>query len=112
MSATPNLISLQTAAAAIGNGTQINTMDGYGLLSLDVSGTFVGTVSFEGTIDGTNWYAVGLKPWTDAVAVTSATAIGQFKAPTDILLSKFRARVSAWTSGTITVKAFVLSRNI
>jgi hypothetical protein len=119
MSATPNLIQLQGLAgvtgatgAATGNGVVINTMGGYGTLALEVSGTFSATVTFEGTIDGTSWFGVSLKPMTDAAAVPTTTTIGAFKLPTDVLIDKFRARVSAWTSGTVVVKAFVLSRNI
>lgn len=118
MSATPNLIVLQgptttpPSGAATGNGQQINTMDGYAWMTLDLSGTFSATVTFEGTIDGTNWFAVGLQPWAGGALATTATAVGQFKLPTDLLLSKFRARVSAWTSGQVVAKALVLSRNI
>ena len=96
----------------MGNGQAINTMSGYAWMTVDISGTFSATVAFEGTIDDTNWFAVGLQPWAGGALVTTATAIGQFKLPTDLLLNKFRARVSAWTSGTVVVKALVLSRDI
>lgn len=112
MGATPRLVTLQNAAGATGNGTVINTMSGYAWMTVDVSGTFTATLTFEGTIDGTNWFAVGLQPWAGGALATTATAAGQFKLPTDLLLDKFRARVSAWTSGAVTAKAFVLSRDI
>jgi hypothetical protein len=63
------LETLQNAAAATGVGTAIS-MDGYDRLSLHVTGTFVGTVSFEGTIDDTNWFSVGVKTAADATART------------------------------------------
>lgn len=112
MATSGQLQTLQNAAAATGNGTPLNTMDKRGYLSVLVSGTFVGTVTFEGTVDGTNWFAVGLKTWADGAAVTTATAAGQFKLPLDLLISKFRARVSAYTSGAITVVAYSLARNV
>lgn len=99
------LETLQNAAAATGNGTAID-VKGQRSLVLDVTGTFVATVTFEGTIDDSNWVAIGLKTAADAAAVTSATAVGMFKLPQDLdALSQVRARVSAWTSGAVTVKS-------
>jgi hypothetical protein len=100
---------LQAAAVATGNGTVIDVR-GIDVLAVDITGTFVGTVTFEGSLDSTtgsdgNFFAVGLKTMADGAAVTSATAAGAFKLPVDAgALAYFRARVSAWTSGTITVK--------
>ena len=94
---------LQNAAAATGNGTAV-ALAGYDKFAIEVTGTFVGTVTFEGTIDDTSYFAVGMKTAADGAAVTSATAAGAFKMPSDTVLSQFRARVSAFTSGTITVK--------
>lgn len=99
------LETLQSAAGATGNGTAIN-VKGYRSVVLEVSGTFVATVTFEGTIDDSSWFAIGLKTAADATAVTTATAAGAFKLPADLTaLSQIRARVSAFTSGTVTVKS-------
>jgi hypothetical protein len=104
------LETLQNAAAATGNGTPIDVR-GCDILVLDVTGAFVGTVTFEGSIDSTtgsdgNFFAVGMKTMADGAAVTTTTAAGAFKMPFDAgALAYFRARVSAWTSGTITVKS-------
>jgi hypothetical protein len=96
---------LQAAAAATGNGS-VADMRGCDELNVDVTGTFVGTVTFEANIDGANWVAIGLKTIADGAAVTTATAAGMFKAPIDAFpIQQFRARVSAWTSGAITVKS-------
>lgn len=97
--------TLQAAAVAVGNGAAID-MKGYSRLSVDVSIATTATVTFEGTIDDTNWFAVGLKTWADGVAATAPTATGQFKMPPDFTpLSQFRARISAWTAGAVTVKS-------
>lgn len=96
--------TLQSAAGATGDGTAIN-MNGATRLVVEVSGTFSGTVSFEGTIDDTTWFAVGLKTAADGAAVTTTTAPGVWKMTPDMVLSQFRARVSAWASGAITAKA-------
>jgi hypothetical protein len=99
------LETLQNAAVATGNGTAIE-MEGFNRLTVEITGTFVGTVTFEGTIDDSSWFAVGLKTAADAAAVTAPTAPGAWKLPADgPALSGFRARVSAYTSGSITVKA-------
>jgi hypothetical protein len=96
---------LQSAAAATGVGTAI-VMAGFDKLTLQVSGTFVGTVTFEGTIDDTTWFVVGLKTAADGAAVTTATAAGAFKLPADgPCLSQVRANVTAYTSGAITVRS-------
>jgi hypothetical protein len=97
------LETLQDAAVATGVGTAIN-MKGYNGLTVRVAGITTATVTFEGTIDDTNWFVVGLKTAADGVAATTATANGVFKLPADgPVLSQFRANITAWTSGTITV---------
>ena len=60
--------------------------------SLAVSGTFVGTVQVEGTLDSTNYFQIGGN-------ITSPSLVQDLK-----YLTGIRAKVSAWTSGKITVK--------
>lgn len=69
-------------------------------------GTWVGTVAFEGSVDGTNWYSlVGHTPATVGGALlTTATANGIYAFP--LAGRYFRARVSAWTSGTVVAEGF------
>lgn len=100
------LETLQTAQAGNANGTAID-MKGFGRLTIDVTvSTFTGTVNFEGTIDDSNWFVVGLKTNADGAAVTTATAAGAFKLPADgPALSQFRARTSGVTVGNVTVKS-------
>lgn len=94
------LVTLQSAAAATGNGTALQTA-GFGSARLQVTGTFVGTLTFEGTIDGTTWVALeGVN--TSGARVTTATATGLFLFSVAGLMA-IRARVSAYTSGSITV---------
>lgn len=104
---------MQSAAAATGNGTAvdcINPNDGaITTLTAQVTGTFVGTVTFEGTIDGTTWVAIGFTSLADMTTIaTTAAAAGIFRA-TVLGLKQVRARVSAYTSGTITVTATAVS---
>lgn len=97
-------IAMQTAAQATGNGTPAITAD-RALLAAQVSGTFVGTVTWEATIDGTNWIAIAARTMADqSTYATTATAPGLFAIPC-AGLQAVRARVSAYTSGSITVTA-------
>lgn len=101
-----DLTTLQSAAAETGDGTALNVL-GHGVVIAQVTGTFVGTVTFEGTADGTNYVSLqGINVATGAEA-TTATAVGILQFPI-AGLTAFRARVSAYTSGTITVKARAL----
>jgi len=99
-------VTMQDAADATGNGNELPLIAQYGTfdeVAFQVSGTFVGTVTFEGTVDGTNWVAVEVQSATDvSVTATTATAAGiHFLTPA--IYASVRARVSAYTSGEITV---------
>lgn len=94
---------LQSAAAATGNG---NTLDvvGQAACVLALTGTFVGTVTFEGTIDGSNWFSVMAVKLGDGSIATTATSTGMYRIACAGITS-VRARVSAYTSGSITATA-------
>lgn len=97
---------MQSAAVATGNGTSISTIlqgDGaYRTLTVQIEGITTATVTFEGTIDGTNWVAIQFTNLNSASAATTATADGIYRA--DITgITTVRARISAWTAGTINV---------
>jgi hypothetical protein len=72
---------------------------------IQLSGTWVGTVQFEQTLDnGTTWIAKTVYPALGGAAVTSATANGQWKFACGGE-TQVRVRCSAFTSGTIVVDA-------
>lgn len=79
-------------------------------LGIQVTGTFVGTLTFESTIDGTTWVAHTVRDTAtvaDGTRVASTTAPGNFTVDLPIV-KLFRVRCSAYTSGTavvITVKS-------
>ncbi len=60
-----------------------------------------GTLVFEGTIDGTNWFALAGVPTGGGAAVSSVNAAGAWLV-NSMLASRFRLRLSAYTSGNIT----------
>lgn len=95
--------SLQSAASATGNGTAL-AVSGYGVATIEVTGTFVGTITWEGSRDGgTTYYSVDATAIGGSVA-TTATTTGLYTISVNAL-THIRARVSAYTSGSITVVA-------
>jgi hypothetical protein len=112
---TPVHAAVSTNAAALlltaaGNAGTITAAQGDVRLNLidaataavTISGTWVATVQFEGTVDGTNWVAVNAYVPSTLAAVTSATANGTWIVPA-AALGTIRVRSSAFTSGTIAV---------
>jgi hypothetical protein len=92
----------QTAAVATGNGTAM-PMAGARRASFDVVGITTATITWEATIDGTNYRGVSLMSQAGARAAT-ATADGVYMTPPEVPpMRAIRARISAWTAGTITV---------
>lgn len=103
--------TLQNAVTATGNGTasriQANTT-----AVVQVSGTFVGTVAFEASLDGTNYVAIQCFSISDRTStVTTVTTTGAWRCNVTGL-TRFRARVSSYTSGSITVRASYLSAGV
>jgi hypothetical protein len=85
------------------NAEVIVDADGSSSVTLDLRGTFNLTVEVSGTIDGTNWTLIPLRPINTAavqyVAAVAGSALGVWAgkcAP----YRRVRARVTAYTSGT------------
>ena len=97
---------MQKAAAAQGNGT-VMEVKGLANMAMQVTGTFSGTITFEATVDNTNWVSIQVVNIADGTVSTTATAAGIYQCGV-AGLTKVRARVSAWASGTITVRGFVV----
>lgn len=72
--------------------------------SLEVVGTgFTGTVSFEGSISGTRWFAINGYPPTTLTGATSGAATGEWIIPC-ASLGLVRARLSAVSGGSAALK--------
>lgn len=100
---------MQSAAVATGNGTAINTIDvdgAFSVATMQVTGITTATITFEVTNDGTNWVGILAENLTTGTEATTATADGIYRV-TVLGVRQLRARVSAWTSGTITVTGTV-----
>jgi hypothetical protein len=77
-------------------------------VGVQIWGTFSGTVSFEGTVNGSTWVAVaGAVPAITEARVITATAAGMWQINV-AGYAAVRVRCSAFTSGTINV---VLNRS-
>jgi hypothetical protein len=95
--------TFQSAAAATGNGTAL-AVDRYSTLGMQVMISDTATVTFEATSDGTNWVSavcVSVAS-TSGTLITSTTASVVVQCPI-AGLQQFRARISDFTGGTVTV---------
>lgn len=77
-------------------------VDGLASLVIELTGTFTGTVIFEYTINGTDWYTMTVKIITVGTAVTGATAVGKWEANV-AAYQAVKVRCTAFTSGSINV---------
>lgn len=95
--------TLQAAAGANGNGLALDTAD-FNWAGVQITGTFVATVNFEASLDGTNYVTIAAAPVAGGASVTTATAPGVWKI--DVSGIRYlRARISGWASGAVTVQA-------
>ena len=99
--------TFQSAVVTNTNGTAM-TVKGFPTIGLQVTGITTATITWEGTIDGSNWVAVLATNFTSGSAATTTTADGVFYANIKGL-DQFRSVVSGWSSGTITVSGLVVT---
>src|SRR5437660_756969 len=104
----PRQETLQSNAAATGTGTQASTL-GYSLAAVQIVGTgFTGTLTFEASVDGATYTAVMCTSMADtATTSTTATGDGTWFCPI-AGAQKFRARLSSYSAGAVTVKATLM----
>lgn len=95
--------TLQSAATATGAGT-ILALLGNSSAQFTVTGTFVGTITWQGSEDGTNYSSIYATQLGTNVIATTATTTGIFEASCSGLQS-IRANITAYSSGSITVTA-------
>lgn len=95
----PNVVqgTIAANAAAVLGGSGKGTTVG-----VQITGTWTGTIAFQGSIDGVTWVAVSMTPIPTAAAVTSTSANGTWTGTFSGLVF-FQAISTAWTTGTATV---------
>lgn len=100
------LVFAQTGATgtitAADGAITLSNMAEWSSVWVQITGTWTGTLQFEGTVDGTTYFSLnGVVP-TTAVVATSTTANGNWQVNVGGLRN-FRVRASAVASGTATV---------
>ena len=100
-------VPLQTEAVATGNGTVVYPTSGengsFTCLTMQIEGITTATVTFEANINGADWVAVeATNLGNSATPATTATVDGIYRVVVAGLM-QFRARISSWTEGTITI---------
>lgn len=100
------LTTLQSAATGAADGTALDVTNAVGAV-FEVSGTYTNlTVNWEGSVDGTNYWSIGVAPLTTKTLATTATATGLYQLANVAGLTHARARITAGAAtGSITVKA-------
>jgi len=95
--------TMQSAATGTANGTSL-MLGNYAQATIQVTGTFSAEVTWEATVDGTNWVAVALADLnsTSRARGTSDTTAGLYLLEEAGGLQRLRARVSTFTSGSVT----------
>lgn len=77
-------------------------VDGQASAGIQVEGTFVGTLEFEGSINGEDWESLPFKVPSTGVESSSTESEGIFSGPI-AGIKRIRVRASAWTSGTANI---------
>lgn len=91
------------ALASTANAVTVSSLNGYGTVSAQITGTWTGTLIFEGTVDNTNWFTTGgLAINGTGAIVTTTTANGQWQADVAGFVG-FRVRCSVTGTGTAVV---------
>lgn len=104
-------VPLQAGATGTGNGTAVDTTtaatgEGFLGLTVQITGISGDTITWEGTVDGTNWVAVMVENLNTGAEATTATANGIYRLAV-LGLRQFRARVSTYSAGTIYVTGYL-----
>lgn len=92
-----NKVTFHSAANATATGT-VMTTTAISLVSVQITGTFVATVTFKGSIDGTNYVALEAINRSTGAKATTATAAGLYSIPV-VGCRKFICDLT-WSSGT------------
>lgn len=82
-------------------------VDDYDIFSIQITGTWVGTVTFQGSLDNSNWFPITMHnidgTVTPAATIASAgtNVNGVYNKQTGAGLLYFRLNMTAYTSGTL-----------
>lgn len=89
-----------------GNAQTVDiTSTNHGTTSLQLTGTWIGTLLVEASVDGTNYTTLTCLRMSDLAFVTSFTANDVFLVPSTSY-NIYRVRSTAWTSGTVNISSY------
>ncbi len=91
-----------TTTTCPGDGCVVLGVTDNASVAIGVTGTFVGTLAFEGTLDGATFTAITVSATATLAQVTTATGTGLWQGSA-AGLTAIRVRFSAYTSGTAQV---------
>jgi hypothetical protein len=101
--AVENLDTIASGTITALNGAVTTVeVDGNSTTTIQITGTWVATLVFEGSLDNTNWFSLNAAPFPSGTYVTSTTANGFWQTNT-AGVDYVRVRASAFTSGTASV---------
>lgn len=95
-----------TGSLAALNAEVVVGADGSATVGLIVTGTYVGTLTVEGSLDGSNWDVIPIKPVNAGgiyVLTLASAAVGRWQGPCSPF-AFVRVRMSAFTSGSANVR--------
>lgn len=95
--------TLQTTTAP--NSAVVLDVAGLGGVGIQITGTFTGTVNFEGSVDGSTFLALNVVATNGSSAVTSATAVGAWQGSC-VGLKTVRCRMSGSPTGAAVVTMY------
>ena len=100
---TINITTNSTDCSAVNSCAKLNITTNNGAALFQLTGTWTGTVTFEATTDGQNWYAINVYPPNSTTAATTATASGAYLAPASSVAgaATVRVRGSAAMTGAV-----------
>lgn len=90
-------VTMQNAASATATGTWMH-VTGISSVVAQISGTFVASVTWQGTVDESNWVSIQAENLATGAVSSKATATGLYKLNV-AGLRRIRANMT-WTSGT------------
>jgi hypothetical protein len=102
-----------TGNLAAPNAEVIVDCDGCSTVSLDLRGTFNLVTEVSGTVDGTNWILIPIRPITGGAFLIAAAATTQTAYVANCSgFNRVRARVTTFTSGSATAKLVASTANL
>ena len=87
-----------TTIAAQDDAASVSGLPSPGFVAVQVTGTFSATITFEASVDGTNYVAFNMTPSNSGTDASTTTSAGAFTKSTGAY-SAFRARCSTYSSG-------------